>query len=241
MTREEAKRILLLYRPGLPEESEFSEALEEARRDPELGHWLEQHLATQTALRQKFRAITVPPLLKARILADRKIVHPVWWRRPPVWLAAAASIALLIGWAGWLLRERKPDRFADYRARMVQTVLLNYRMGITSNDGEKVRQYLDSRGAPTDYAVPAGLQKAQLKGGGLLRWRGHPVSMICFDRGDKELLYLFVLDRQSVKDGPVQNLNFAKVNTLMTASWSSGNRIYVLAGPDDAQSIRQYL
>jgi len=225
----------------MAEEKEFAEALQEARLDPELAHWLEQHLATQEALRRKFREVTPPPDLQERILIERKILRPVWWQRPPAWFAAAASIALLIGLAGSFMGERIPDRFADYRARMVRTVLREYRMDIVTNDGEKVRQYMQSRGALADYTIPKGLQQVAVKGGGLLGWRGQRVTMVCFERPDKELLYLFVLDRNAVKDAPSENLEVTKVNKLTTASWSSGNRIYVLAAEQDPDAIRKYL
>lgn len=240
MTREEAKRILLLYRPEMGGDSEFAEALNEARRDPELGHWLEQHLATQALLRQKFSQIPIPVDLKERILAGHKIIRPVFWRRRVGWIAAAASVAALICLAAWFGGERKPDRFADYCLRMVQIVLREYRMDILNTDGEQVRQYHQTRGAPADYTIPQGLQKVAVKGGGLLGWRGHPVSMVCFDRGNQQLLYLFVLDRNAAKDTPPSDSpKIAKVNKLTTATWSSGKWTYLLATEED--SIGKYL
>jgi hypothetical protein len=243
VTQEEAKRILLLYRPGVAEQADFAEALSEARRDPDLAGWLERHLATQAALRDKFSEIIPPPELKDRILGQRKIVRPVWWRRQPAWLAAAASIALLIGLTLWFTRPPKDkyDRFADYRTRMVQIVLREYRMDISTNNAESVRQYLQSRGAPADYTLPKGLNQVAVKGGGLLRWRGQPVSMVCFDRGNRQLLYLFVLDRTGLKDAPPETTEVVKVKKLTTASWSSGDKTYVLASEEDPDAIRRYL
>ena len=239
MTPEQAKRILLLYRPDLPEDGEFAEALAEARRDPELARWLEHHLTTQRALRQKFRQIPVPPELKEQILMGRVIVRPIWWQQRRIWVGLAAAIVLYIGLT--MFSERRPDRFADYRDFVVEAVLRAYRMEITTKDGQVVRQHLHDRGAPDDYTVSDGLQKIAVKGAGRLRWRGYPVSMVCFERDDKQLLYLFVLDQTAVKDSPSGTPDVAPVNKLMTASWSSGKRTYVLAGPEDAQSIRKYL
>src|SRR5206468_6644669 len=105
---------------------------------------------------------------------------------------------------------RKPDRFADYRETMVQTVLRQYRMDVTTSDAQVVRSFVAGRGGPADYTVPNGLQQLKLLGGGLLKWRGHRVSMICFDRGDREILYFFVLERSAVKDAPGKNLDVAK-------------------------------
>jgi hypothetical protein len=242
VTREEAKQRLLLYRPNAGEDGEFTEALEQVRRDPELRRWLEQHLAAQAALREKFREITVPAELKERILREHKLIRPLWWRRPQ-WIAAAASIVIFIGLALWLTREPKSqyDRFTDYRTRMVQIVLREYRMDIHTSDAQKVRQYMQSRGAPADYVLPPGLQQVAVKGGGLLRWEGRPVSMVCFDRGNKQLLYLFVVNRSGVKDPPPETIEVTRVKKLTTASWSSGDKTYVLATQEDPNTIRKYL
>jgi len=99
MTSLLAKEILLRYRPGTTDASdpEFAEALEQARRDPELGHWFEQQKAFQNAMRGQFRQLPVPMRLQEEILAAyRPTVIPVWWRKPAFQtLAAAAAIVLL--------------------------------------------------------------------------------------------------------------------------------------------------
>ena len=70
MNSSEAKEVLLLYRPGTADaaDPQIAEALELARRDPELGRWFEQHRAFQKAMRAKFRQIEVPAHLKTSLL-----------------------------------------------------------------------------------------------------------------------------------------------------------------------------
>ena len=96
-----AKEILLCYRPGTadPSDPEFAEALEQAKRDPELGRWFSQHQALHITLRDRFKQLPVPAGLKQEILAGyRSAVVPVWWQQPAFQaLAAAAAIMLLIG------------------------------------------------------------------------------------------------------------------------------------------------
>jgi hypothetical protein len=243
MNRLAAKRILLLYRPGAadPADPAMAEALELARQDQELNRWFEQHCAFQTAMRAKFRQIPAPDHLKQRLLAQPKIVRlQVWWRNP-VWLAAAASIVGLIGLAGLWLKPRTPDRFADYQARMVRAALREYRMDLVTTDLKQVRQFMAANGAPADYVLTRGLERLQLAGGGLLRWRSNPVAMVCFNRGDDQILFLFVMNRAAVKDPPPVTPRVAKVNKLLTASWSSNNQTYVLAGPEETDFVRKYL
>lgn len=243
MTPAQARQVLLLHRPGNGEapDAETAEALRLAREDPALRAWHEEHCAFQAAMRGKFREIAVPAGLRDRVIAAHEIVRVPFRRRGIFWLAAAACVALLLTLAGVLRKERAPDGFADFRSRMVRTVLREYRMDIVTNDMAAVRGFMDSRGAPADYAVTAGLGKLSLTGGGLLKWRGNPVAMLCFDRGDREMLFLFVLDGAATKDSPPPAPQTEKVNKLLTVSWTAGGKTYVLAGPEEADFARKYL
>lgn len=243
MTRAEAREVLLLYRPGLHggRDPEMAQALEWVQRDSELARWFEQHCAFQTAMRESFRAIEVPADLTARLLAAPKIVRPqAWWRRPE-WIAAAAAAVLLLGLAAFWPQPRVPDRFANFQTRMVGTALREYHMDVETNDMTQLRQFLARGGAPADYEVTSGLAKLKLTGGGLLRWRSNPVSMVCFDRGDKQMLFLFVMNRSALKDPPPETPQVVRVNQLQTVSWTRGDKIYFLAGPDEADFVRKYL
>ncbi len=240
MRREEAKRHLLLYRPGgaEPLEPETSAALACLEQDPELREWFDEHCAFQQAVRAKFQEISAPPELRDRILADVKVVRPgPWWQRTE-WLIAAA-IVFLLGLGTLFLRPGVPDHFSDFRSRMVRKALREYQMDILTNDMTAVRAFMKNRGAPSDYQVPKELKPLALTGAGFLRWRNNPVAMVCFDRGNNQMLFLFVLDRAAVRDAPPAEPQITKVNKLATASWTDGDRTYLLAGPPDAPGLGQ--
>jgi hypothetical protein len=238
MNREEAKEILMLYRPGTvdAEDPEIERAMEVARQDPELGRWFENHRRFQQSMRAKFRAIEVPEHLKMALLAGQKIVplQQPWWQKP-VWLAAAAAVILLLTLVPFLPRPTVPDRFANYREMMVSIALKNYRMDWETNDLGQLRQLIASKGAPANFELPPALEKLKLTGGAALSWRSNPVSMVCFDKGKNRMLFLFVMEDAGLKGPPLTaNPELAKISSYQTASWRNGDKTYVLVGPDDA-------
>jgi hypothetical protein len=139
-----------------------------------------------------------------------------------------------------LLGPRIPNRFADYRSRMVRGALRGYSMDIVTNVMKEVRRFHADRGAPSDYALTKGLENLTLTGAGLLEWRTNPVAMVCFDRGDHEMLFLFVMNKTAVKDSPPAAPQVEPVNKLLTVSWTRGDYTYVLAGPEESDFEKKY-
>src|SRR5215471_2683767 len=99
MNRNEAKEMLILYRPGSADadDPEFSEALKLCEQDAELRQWFDEHCAVYMAMREKFLQVTPPEGLKEQILAERKVRTTPLLRRPAVLLASVAAVAVLTG------------------------------------------------------------------------------------------------------------------------------------------------
>ena len=245
MDSRQAKEILMRYRSETTEgaDPEFAQALEQARRDPELGRWFAEHRAFQTAIREGFKQLHVPADLKDRILAEYRPAAIVvrWWRPAFPALAAAAAIALLIGLV--FFRSQPEDKsFASFQNRVVRTAQRGYVMDITTSNLTEIRQYLAAREALADYVLPAPLEKLPGEGCAVLRWRNNKVSMICFDAGQRNDLYLFVAGRSDLPDAPSGvEPQFTRIGKLTAASWSAGDKTYVLAGRGDEQFLRPYL
>ena len=239
MNSQDAKEILRLYRPGSPEaaDPQLAQALQQAQSDPELAQWLERSCAFHTVMTEKFRQIPVPSGLKESILAGRNLVRPLWWQRPAWFTAAAAALLLLGFWAAWL-RPEAQDKFTGFRLRMVRNALHRYHMDIVTNNQQAIRQFMARSGAPSDYLLTPPLEKLKPTGGGLIHWRGNPVSMVCFDRGDKQMVFLFVVNRSSLRDAPATSEEKTRVSKLLTSSWSEGDKTYLLAGPEDSAVFR---
>src|SRR4051812_40861849 len=162
MTSAEAKRVLELCRPSDRHSSdpEIQQALLLLREDAELRGWYDRHLETEAAIRDKFQTIPVPAQLKQRLLEQNKIVRPelVWGTRQ--WLQLAACLVILIGAIAALtyggFRTHEP-RFAEFESRMVRSALREYKMELLTKDMTELRQWMQSRQAPADFAVPQGL------------------------------------------------------------------------------------
>ena len=255
MTTQQAKEILSAYRPWSADadDPEFAEALSLVRHDAELARWFEEHCEVQSAIRERFKQSAVATGLKEQIISEHNArLKVVWWRQP-VSLAAAAVVAVTIGIAALWLRPapEMPDQIntATYRSRMVGQVLRVYAMTLETNDLNQIRSHLAQQQAPTDFVLPAKLAQTALAGCGVLSWQDKRVSMICFltgkplPPGGKSDLFLFVVDRSSLPDAPTGSApEFnADRKQMVTATWSSGDKTYILATEGDIDSLRKYL
>jgi hypothetical protein len=54
---------------------------------------------------------------------------------------------------------------------------------------------------------------------------------------------LFVVDGASVKNAPdtATNTQYTKINRLMTATWTHGNKLYLLGVEGEKPDIKQYV
>jgi hypothetical protein len=247
----EAKTILLLYRPGTADtaDPQIVEALALAKSDLELARWLEVHCARQFAVGEKFRQITAPAGLKEQIISEQATQgRNIQWR-PRLALVAMAAIALVVILAPfWIPHHSKNDALAIYQNQMVGIALRGYGMDLLTNNPAEIRSYLAKNQAPSDYGLPAALEKVAVAGCAIEGWQNAKVSMICFRTGkplppgQESDLWLFVSDRASLKDLTIgESPHFARVNRLIIATWTKGDKIYLLGTEGDEQTIRQYL
>ena len=248
MNHQEARAILILFRPGTEDDRDpqFSEALDLARRDRELGRWFEEHCAFHEAVRAKFRQIPVPEGLKEQILSERYSQTRALARRKVVGLAMAATLVLLGALAGfWLAPAGKPS-FALFESRMARRVLRQYpQMDLRTNDLRQIERYLAAKGHG-GYVLPDGLAKLQGTGCAVLPFHGREVSMICLNSGKTSTpkdpdLFLFVIERTALAGAPSSSTpRFTRITHDMTAAgWSAGGKAYVLAGFGDEDFLRE--
>jgi hypothetical protein len=251
VNRDEAKTILLLYRPGTADagDMEIAAALALAKQDPELTRWLVEHCARQEAVRAGFRKITAPAGLKEQIISEQAAHEKMlFWRQRAVLAVAAVVVALVVLTPLWFQHRGKDDTYAIYRNRMAGVALRSYIMDLATNNPTAIRAYLAQRQAPSDYVLPAPLEKTAVTGCAIEGWQGAKVSMICFHTGkplppgQQSDLWLFVIDRSRVKDAPpAGSRQFVQVSRLRMVTWTEGDKLYVLGTEGNEQTLRQYL
>jgi len=251
---DEAKTILLLYRPGTMDagDPEIAEALAMATQDPELTRWLVEHCARQEALRAGFRKIAAPPGLMGQIVSEQVAAERRVVRRQKTVLAMMAVVAALVVltplWFQFHGRGSTDDTYAIWRNRMASVALRGYGMDLLTNNSASIRTYLAKNHAPSDYVLTGPLEKTAVAGCAIENWQGAKVSMICFRTGkplppgQQSDLWLFVIDRSRVKHAPPAEAHeYAQVSRLGMMTWTEGDKLYVLGVEGDEQTLRQYL
>ena len=238
MNRDQAKTVLLLYRPGTADadDPEIAAALALAKSDPELTRWLAEQGARQKAVQAGFRKITAPAGLKEQIITEQAARGKTAFRRQRMILAAAAAIvALVLLTPLWFQRRQSDDTYAIYRNQMASIALRGYGMDLVTNNPASVRDYLAQNHAPADYVLPAPLGKTAVAGCAIEDWQGTKVSMVCFRTGrplppgEQSDLWLFVIDRSRMKEAPpAEARQFVQLNRFGMMTWTQGDKLYVL-------------
>ncbi len=260
LNSQEARQILLLYRPAVDDASDpdIAEALRLVQADPELDKWFKAQCAWQDAVRSRFKQIAVPEGLREQILSERKaftFAYPRLVRWAPV---AACAAILLAGMAYLNFRTPSVDRLSSFRNRMSRVASREYpKMDLETGDLGKIRQYLLQNQLP-EYKLPPKLQQATGTGCAILDWRDpagqhRKVAMICFNSGRTPPpgtmiagmggadLYLFIVDSTAVPNAPSAETPEKLVTSgLATASWRSEGKTYLLAGNGTDQFLKDF-
>ncbi|HEV2330899.1 MAG TPA: hypothetical protein VGY56_19130 [Verrucomicrobiae bacterium] len=256
MNPTQAKQILSIYRPGTADadDPEIAEALSLVRGDAELSRWFDEHCVRQNVLREKLREVALPAALREQIISERAAKMRAASRREKltaIGAVAAILVSLALLAAFYLPRNQTvpvlPNTLANYQSQMTGVALSGYYMTAMTNL-DQVHSWLAQNHGPSDYILPAGLKKAAVTGCTVQPWKDAKASMICFRQG-KTLppgqpgdLWLLVVDQSTVKDPPAAaSPTFTTINGLITATWTQGGKLYLLAAKGDEQTIQKYL
>lgn len=232
MDRRQAREILSRHKPGdTLGDPQVGEALELARHDPQLAEWYAKFLAAQAENPHAVPKDGVP---------SREHIIPLN-RAAFVMIALAAVFVAVILF--WHRVEPKPQNtFNNYRKRMARLVQRSYPMESAATDLAQIREYIRANSGPADFILPRNLEKLPGKGCAVFPWRGHPVALMELDGGANTNLYLFLIYRGVFDHNPVPaKPEYVRIGRLLTASWTVGDEVYLLAGPDDPAALHGYV
>lgn len=243
MDNESAQIILSVYRPDGVDANDplISEALEQARLDPELGRWFAKQQTFDSKMAHAVKSLQPPEHLKAAILVasqaaqkNRETEVRALRRRwaKPAWMALAASVVLLLG--GVVLfhaTEPKPIPFASVTNRILQLRdQLPLALGAINTDPKELQRWLAAHRGPHDFDLPSGLAAKSSVGCQVFNIQGNKVSLICFQLDDQRVVHYFVMERSElINPPPVGQPVTIEENGTSFVAWSDKHRSYVLA------------
>ncbi len=249
MDNEEAKLILSAFRPGGEDGSDpfFAEALERARVDPELAGWFAQEQKFDRDMVRELQAQEPPERLRQSLLHGSKVIllpraRPLW-ARPVSWIALAAALAVFFGLGLLSQQSRRPTVTGAQLAREVIELAEsgNIAHGKVSVNPDELKSWLATRGSPHDFTIPAGLSGYPGVGCQAYLLNGIKVSLICFQLANEEVVHLFVVDQDALKNAPGELPSIIRDRDKVAATWSAGGKTFVLMGMQTSEETLRRL
>jgi len=219
-------------RAGDREDPAFVEALAEAEADPALGDWTRRQQHLTDALAGKLNEIAVPAYLKNHLLAGGFVSQRTHRFRRRSWLAAAASLAILVGLATWQWISTpvvQPIGFAALRADLCDFLAGDFQLEVQSPLLERLQEHLGAEHQFTNYAVPAALAGQRGVGCRMIDWQGRQVALICFT-SNGQLVHFFITPRSTWPDEELPlAYTHEQVEEWATAGWVDDLNVYLVA------------
>ncbi|MEO6875163.1 MAG: hypothetical protein ABI222_10115 [Opitutaceae bacterium] len=185
MSNNEAKFILGAYRANGrdADDATFGAALAQARSDPALGAWFARTRAHDAAMAAKLREIAPPVGLREAILAGARASRaPRKDRRfPTMWLALAASVAVLLA----VTATFWPNRAAAEAAKFAAFAVTDTARGGHEGHGEAAGALQSMLANPATHlgaGLPMDFTALRTSGCRTLNFAGHDVLEVCFQR-----------------------------------------------------------
>jgi hypothetical protein len=248
MDNREAKFVLSAYRPGGQDASDprFTEALDQARRDPVLGRWFSESIAFDKVVTEKLSAIEVPPDLRESILVGVKVSRPHRWPKPFIKWAIAAALVLSTALGSLIWHNTRPAHLVGWQNETLGVIssLVRHesRFDAQSHNPSQLVTWLNSNHAPAAEKLPQNLERLESLGCKTFSWDGVPVSVICFVRPDGGLIHLAVTSASAASDRTLtREAKFVQQSEWATATWREGDRVYMVALEGSRDQLRSYL
>jgi hypothetical protein len=241
MNNNEAQFLLRAYRPGGRDADDpaFTGALAQARHDPALGAWFAREQAFDTVITAQLGSIAPPPGLREAILTGVSVSRASHaTRRWPVWLALAASVALLLG-ASAMWRMHYAARIDP----LVAFVLHDAQFEKHGGHGEATDdlQHLLENPATRLASLSVDSDKLRTTGCRTLSFAGHNVMEVCFERGGS-MFHIYMAQRADFPQiASTSGPRMAHHDGWSAMQWADAQHVFVVASSADPAMLRSLL
>jgi hypothetical protein len=244
MSNNEAKFILGAYRANGADADNpmFTAALQQARSDPALGAWWARAQAHDAAMATRLREIVPPTGLREAILAGARASRaPQPARRfPTLWLALAASVAVLLAATVALWPNRAAAESARFAAFAIDDTAHGKHGGHGAPAGA-LQVLLSQPSTRLSAELPVDFAALRATGCRTLNFAGHDVLELCFQRNGA-WFHCYIANCADfpglAASGPA---TFAQQAQFGSASWSDADHHYVVVSNAGLAAVKQLL
>lgn len=246
MNNVEAKFILQGYRPDGADagDTTFSAALEQTRTDPALHDWFVREQTFDRAISAKLGQIQPPAGLREAILAGGRVTSPgttrrTWWQQP-VFLAAAASVAVLfaLGLALWPRTAVATTGLVEFA---LSDTLEDKMHGGHGDDTAALQAILSAPASQLSRGVPVDFDALRKAGCRTVSFGDHPVLEVCFKRNGA-WFHCYIARRA---DFPALAAALSPVlidrNGASMASWADASHLFVVVSKTGRAPLERLL
>ena len=245
MSNNEAKFVLGAYRAdgSDAEDATFAAALAQAKSDPALGAWFARAQAHDAAMAAKLSEIAPPAGLREAILAGARASRaPKTARRfPTMWLALAASVAVLLTATLAVWPGRAAAGTAQLTAFAVADAAHPEKHG---SHGDAVGGLQVMMSQPTTRlsgALPVDFAAMRSTGCRTLSFAGHDVLELCFQR-DGAWFHLYIVNNADFPAMAKETAtDFEQQAGAGSASWTDGVHRFVVVSDAGLEAVKRLL
>ncbi len=154
-------------------------------------------------------------------------------------IAVVVAIAFMLMWTNFV---RPRASLSDFRDEMISFAKIDPSLEMKSNQLSDLMSWLEKEHGMFGVTIPENVKIMEPVGCRVLRFRAHDVGLICFRRANGKLLHLFVMDRAAFPQLPGRDRpEFSGEGEWMTAAWSEGEHVYVMAVQGDQPMMESLL
>ncbi len=224
-------------------DAEWTHALEQVARDPELKAWHEREQQTDRLIAGRLKTFPVPTGLREELLAAKP--GPQLIPFPWVFLRNAAAVALAGGLIFWGVVAMQQDAPVANDSAANQPAFAQFSSGFFgeltglferqpefdyfSENLTDLRSRMKEYGGPEAHGIPGAFEEMRGMRCRLFNWEEAKVALICI-RKDNRSYHLFVVEDPTTPPPTTSRAapRFSETENWAFASWGEDDKTYIL-------------